>query len=232
MRTVDLYLARACILELPGAVAAFEAQLFPEIDAALGHLGVEHAVVDETKQVLREKLFVRGASDAPLLANYAGRGSLRSWLRAIAVRTAMRMIRVTKRNLTFDEDGLFEMPSPADSPELHHFKQYHRDDFKAALSHALAALAARERTILRQHFLDGLNIDQLGALYRVHRSTAARWIAAARKSVLERTHQLMKERLRLHPTELNSFVRLLQSNLDVSIERLLQSEVDEGRGGS
>ena len=40
---------------------------------------------------------------------------------------------------------------------------------------AFAALESRERNLLRYALGDGLSVDAIGTLYRVHRATAARW---------------------------------------------------------
>ena len=43
----------------------------------------------------------------------------------------------------------------------------------------MQTLSAQERTVLRLHVLDGLGTDEIGALYKVHRTTVARWQAQA-----------------------------------------------------
>jgi RNA polymerase sigma-70 factor (ECF subfamily) len=85
----------------------------------------------------------------------------------------------------------------------------------------LGRLSDRQRTILRQQLLDGLSIDEIGALYRIHRATAARWLEQARQQVLENTRALLLERLQVRPQELDSIIRLIRSRLEVSLRQLV-----------
>ena len=102
-------------------------------------------------------------------------------------------------------------------------KQTYRAEFSASFQAALAALSARQRNFLRLKYLDGLGIDQLGALYGVHRSTAARWVVGAQEELLDGTRQRLTERLRLTRSQLDSVLRLISSQLDVSLSRLLRT---------
>jgi RNA polymerase sigma-70 factor, ECF subfamily len=82
-------------------------------------------------------------------------------------------------------------------------------------------LSDHDRVLLRQHHLDQLTIDELASLHKVHRATAARWIANARASLLSRVRERMIERLSISGGELDSALRLARSQLEVSIHRLL-----------
>lgn len=50
-------------------------------------------------------------------------------------------------------------------------------------------------------------------MYRVHRATVARWIAAARQGVLDRTRRRLMHDLRLAAGEVYSLIRLVQSRI-------------------
>jgi hypothetical protein len=78
-----------------------------------------------------------------------------------------------------------------------------------------------ERNVLRIHHLDGLSLEETAAACRIGRSTAARWLAKARESILRETHRLLSARLRLTKPEVLSMLRLVQSEFDVSIHRYL-----------
>jgi RNA polymerase sigma-70 factor (ECF subfamily) len=74
------------------------------------------------------------------------------------------------------------------------------------------------------HYLDGLGGDAIGRFYGgVHRSTVLRWIEAARERILGETRRLLAARLRLSSSELDSLVRLVESQLDTSILRPLRA---------
>jgi len=74
--------------------------------------------------------------------------------------------------------------------------------------------------MLRQHVLDGLTIDQLSALYRIHRATAARTLERARRTILAATRDHMQAELDVSSTELSSILRAIRSGLEVTLREL------------
>jgi RNA polymerase sigma-70 factor, ECF subfamily len=230
LQITDLYLACGCALGLPRAIAAFEAHYIPAIATAITALRADADLVDEVKQRVRHKLLVRGDDGPPRIVDYAGRGELRTWCRVIAVRIALTAQRDRKKDVALDEDELGELIPHTDDPDLALLKRRFRADFKLAFEQAVHRLAPRERTLLRQHLLDGLTIDDLGALYRVHRVTAARWLVKARASVWSTTRQLLTQRLALPASELEGLLRLARSQLHLSLERVLTRTALARRG--
>src|SRR5262249_16886073 len=109
-------------------------------------------------------------------------------------------------------------------PELDYVKKQYRDDFREAFQTALEQLSVRERNVLRHSFLYDLSIDQISAIYHVHRATAARWIAKAQDKVLAQTKRHLTKRLRLSRSECESLVRSLRSRLDITLRRFLGEE--------
>jgi RNA polymerase sigma-70 factor, ECF subfamily len=216
-RAADLYLACACARGDQAAIAVFLREMVPHIEAAVLGLGADPTQVDEVRAQLVDALLV---GERPGVATYAGRGQLRSWVRSIAVRTGMRQLGRMRAAAGGDE-ALATLAADADDPEIEHLKSLYGDAFRAAFAAALAALTARQRNLLRQHYLDELTVDQLGALYRVHRATAARWVAAAREALFDDTRRRMIEALGLAPGDYDSLLRLLHSQLDLSIQRHL-----------
>jgi hypothetical protein len=85
----DLYIACGCALGDPAALSAFESHYGREIRIALQRMKQPDSTVQEVEQQIREKLFVGEDGTRPRIADYTGRGDLRSWLRVIAVRTAV-----------------------------------------------------------------------------------------------------------------------------------------------
>src|SRR5262249_42945161 len=92
--------------------------------------------------------------------------------------------------------------------------------FKRAFQAALAELEPRERTLLRFQYVDDLTVDQIGALYHVHRATAARWVAQARERLGERTRLRLARELGTHDGGLTSILQIIQSHVDVSLVRV------------
>ena len=213
----DLYLACACARGDRAAIAIFLREMVPHIEAAVLGLGADPTQVDEIRSLLVDALLV-GAR--PGITTYSGRGQLRSWVRSIAVRTGMRQLGRT-RAAAGGDDALASLAAEADDPEIEHLKALYGDAFRTAFAAALAGLTARQRNLLRQHYLDELTVDQLGALYRVHRATAARWVAAAREALFDDTRRRMIEALGIAPGDYDSLLRLLHSQLDLSIQRHL-----------
>lgn len=221
LRVEDLTLAWACARADRSAMEQVERRHFDVIDLALRQLPDAAAQVSEIKQQLRDRLFVGAEGGSPRIAQYAGRGDLRSWLRVAAVRCAMDLFRSRRREVTLPDQMLDNLPASPDDQELAHLKRKYQEDFKAAFEAALLELTARERNILRYSYIEGLNIEQIGAIHGVHRATVARWLTRIREDLLKRTRKQLMERLQVGRTELESIMRLIQSQLDASIERLL-----------
>ncbi len=83
------------------------------------------------------------------------------------------------------------------------------------------ALSPGERNLLRQHFSDGLTVDEIGALHGVHRATAARRVAKARSQLFAGTRRTLMDNLGLNRSELDSVMRMIESNVHVSVQRNL-----------
>jgi RNA polymerase sigma-70 factor (ECF subfamily) len=223
LRAPDLWLALACVSGQPAALRAFEARYFGEIDRALARLDPAAATRDDVRQIVREKLFVAAPGARPKIAEYAGRGDLKNWVRVTVVRTVLNLVTRGHRDIPVSSDLLVLLPAPGADPELDHARRLYRHELEEALAEAASALPARERSLLLYELGEGLGIDQIGALYGVHRSTAARWLARAREKLLGEVRRALSARLRIAPAELDSILRLLGSQLDVTIERVLRA---------
>ncbi len=60
---------------------------------------------------------------------------------------------------------------------------------------------------------------EIGAVYGVHGATAARWIAAARETLVRTIRTTFAERLQISKQELESVLRLIESTAQVTLER-------------
>ena len=214
----DLWIAFGCVEQDQAALAMFEQRFAPEIKQALQR-SFEPALADDAELRLRERLLLVAADESPRLASFAGRGSLAGWLRAAAVRTAIDLMR-SRREIASDPTTLGDID--AVDPLLASLKQRYRDEFKTAFNEAAKQLTDRERTLLRYRFLDDLSIDEIGLLYRVHRATVARWIAAIRESLFEATRARLMATLKISESEVDSVLRLIDSQLDISIEAVMR----------
>jgi RNA polymerase sigma-70 factor, ECF subfamily len=216
LRAGALWLAYGCTQNHTASLAMFERIYAPEITGALGR-SFDRGLADDAAQKLRERLFLVGADDQPRLASYSGRGDLRAWLRAAAVRTAIDLMRARK-TVAVAPDDLVD--AAAIDPILAGVKQRYRDEFRTAFGHAAALLTDRDRTLLRYKFVDDLSIDEIGTLYRVHRATVARWLATIRETLFEGTRARLMGTLDLDDAEVDSVLRLIDSQLEASISLL------------
>jgi RNA polymerase sigma-70 factor (ECF subfamily) len=99
-------------------------------------------------------------------------------------------------------------------------KQRYREAFRAAFRAALAALSARDRNLLRMHLIDELTIDQIAALHRTHRATAARWLAAARDQVAREVRRDLMKQLGADPFEADELLQWIRSRVELSLSGL------------
>lgn len=218
----DLYLACACSANDAAALAVFDHELAPVMRAAVRRLDSAEHFVDEVVQTIRERLLVAPAGALPRIAEYAGTGPLRAWVRIAALRIAMNLLRDRKRDVLVHDDRLFEAIA-AEHGEPGSAERY-REAATEALRAAFAALSARERNLLRMHHLHELTVDELAPTLGVHRATVARWIAAAREHLLAETRASLAARLDVGEATLDSIVRGIASQVDVSVVRLLADD--------
>jgi len=217
----DLYLAFALAGGDPAAVRAFEDKLVPQIDVALRRMRLAGGTSDEVKQALRFELLVGDGS--PKIADYAGRGELAAWLRISATRKALKLIRKGDREETLDEVLLDHWPAQTPDPRHKHLRSQYTAELKRAIRESFGALEVRQRNLLRQHILDELTIDDLARLYRVHRATCARWLADARAELGRGTRKRLIASLGMPSDDVESLLRFLDSDIELSISRILIS---------
>ena len=213
------------------AIAAFDRSYVRVIERAVAAAGATPAETVELVQIVRVRLLVKKPGAAqPAIASFSGRSSLASWIKVIATREAARLLERDRREPQADEEQLARELGAGDTPELAHLKQKYREDFRAAFADAVAALPHRDRLLLRQSVLDGLGIDALAAQHGVHRATAARWVAAAREAVVTGTRAAFRARIRVAPDELESVLRLIHSQLDLSLPGALRGTGERSGG--
>jgi RNA polymerase sigma-70 factor (ECF subfamily) len=217
--TADLYLACACARRDVRAFALFEDRCINRLDRMLAKMGICEDLCAEIKQDIRDRVLIGSRGPAEIL-DYTGRGDLRGWVHVMAARQAVRRQHRARRECPLNDGEMLAQAAVAGSPESEYVKRVYGREFKAAFEGALRDLPDRERLLLRQHYVDALTIDELAALYRVHRSTAARLVERARLLVLEETHARMLSRLEVQPQELESIIRMIRSQLEITLRAL------------
>jgi len=214
----DVFLAWAAGRGEAAALRRFERLVAPDLEATARRVDRSPAFVDEVRQVLRVRLLVADKGRVRI-HDYVGRGPLRGWVGVAALRVALNL---RHRPASSGPEILAELVSGEADPELRHLKTLYRAEFREALEAALAALPERRRAILRLCYVDGLKLADLARLYRVHESTASRWLSQAAAEVADEARRRLVARLALSPSSLESVTRMVVSNLDLSIARILR----------
>jgi RNA polymerase sigma-70 factor (ECF subfamily) len=220
LRPADLALASLCAEGDQRAIAWATARYREPLRRALSQKGFDD-VADDVLQQAMERAFV---GPDPDIVSYAGRGSLGRWLQTLALRTALNQRRGHRRELLYDDDRLFERATDHDDPEVENLKRLYRGEFKRAFQRAFACLDTRQRNLLRYLYLDHLNIDDVGRIYGVHRATVARWRTQARDRLNRETRRIFASEHRLSAKELDSIVHLIESQMEVSLSRILAED--------
>ncbi len=229
VQLADLYLAYGCALGDGTAIGLFTRAHHAILEGVSRRFVRAGLTPEDLQQQLLEKLFVSTPERPAKILEYRGMGQLAHWLRVTALRTFLnerrRVQGQARRNRDVEQD-LIVLTRGADL-ELSFLKQRYRAEFKEAFTLAVAALPARERNLLWHKAVAGHNVDQIAAVYHLHRATAARQVARAREQLLGLTRAELMRRLRVDRGEFESIMNLIQSRLDVSLARML---ADAGPG--
>ena len=217
----DLILAWASARGDAAALRRLETLCAGDVAAAARKVDRSPAFLDELRQAVRVRLLVGAEGQPPRIAEYAGRGPLRAWVGVAALRLALNLRRAAAPAAA-REEVLTELIGREQDPELRRLKTMYRAEFREALEEALAALSDRDRALLRLGYVDGLKLAQIARLYGVHESTASRWLAAAASNAGKETQRRLVARLSLSSSAVDSIGRMVLSNLDLSIARILR----------
>jgi RNA polymerase sigma-70 factor, ECF subfamily len=186
---------------------------------------VSAETLEDARQQMLERLLMRRGDQLPRITLYAGQGSLEGWLRISLAREALGLHERVARETPW-EDILLpggETAIAPDNAEAQYVKAFYTAQYRTAFERAAGLLTSRERALLRQHLLLGMNVDRLGEIYSVHRVTASRWVLAAKEALLTNMRKELKETIGLKEHDLKSIHRLLESRLEFSMQRVLQS---------
>lgn len=222
----DMYLCAACKCGQAEAYEVLEAVYFPALRRLLSRLLREENAVEEVLQDVRTRLFV---GDSPKIASYRGSGCLAGWLRSVAVHAARDHLRCTRaqrgrwKRLSHPDVALLGALGAVTDTLEDRVGQWERQRCQQAWNAAIRSLGSEERQLLYHHFVHGLSIDALGALYGVHRATAARRIRRATATVRRRVRSALADHYGdMNTHDLDRLAQRTCCELDVmlSFERL------------
>jgi len=224
--TTDLELAQRLARGEPDALATFEHVTLPAVERALAGMRLPDDTRREALQVLREQMLV-GKEGRPGIAAYDGRAPLAIWLRVCAARIGQRAEARARRAVDVDDRELEQLAPGVPDPELVYLRRHYGERFRDAFAEAVELLEPRERNLLRHAVIDGLGIDQIAAIYHVHRATAARQLRAARATLIASTRERLRVSLGASASELESILRVLMSMADVTLRHVLARRPQE-----
>jgi RNA polymerase sigma-70 factor, ECF subfamily len=219
----DLYLAMACVAGHPQALSAFLGEIVPRARGAIAKTLTDPNLIQQAEDRVVQKLLVASDGKPPRLEEYAGRGTLASWVCVAAVRTAIEVSRLKAPASVPLDSAQFAAGVVAGAADLELIRRLHAEDFRGALAEALRGLAADERNLLRLSVLKDVGIDRLAVLFQAHRSTIARRLQRIRKKLLDDTRRGLGKRVGVRGAELDSLMRVVRSQLELSLSRLFSS---------
>ncbi len=217
----DLRLVAACLQADPAALDLLDRRYLRGLTGVLRTVDPSPSFADEVIQVVRHKLLVADGATPARLASYAGTGPLGGWLRVTALRTALGLRRQNWREVPV-EDRLAMVEHGARTPQQDVAHAQHAAALREALTAAVATQPSRMRTLLRYYYLDGVGVEELGRLYRVHASTVSRWLSSTREAILDETRRRIAASLALAESEVESMLGL-SGSLEISLGTLLRT---------
>ncbi len=221
----DLDLVAGVLAGESEATAAFAARFSPELRHIVARLGVR-ADAEELVQRLLVRLLV-GSDQAPAkLASYRGEGSLQAWVRAVSARFVIDHVRHLRAQATADR---FSEANLARSGRIEGGLQQRRYAalVRSSVERAFGALGPRERNLLRYAVFHRLTVDELGAMYGVHRATAARWLQRTRDALHDAVAHHVCAVTGMPDDEARSLVREVGVETDVSLRSVLSPALED-----
>jgi RNA polymerase sigma-70 factor (ECF subfamily) len=216
----DLYLACACLAGDKPALAQLRTIGEPVVEHALKRMGGSGSVLEEIGQQLWEALLL-GRGKAAKLATFAGRGPIVAWIGISTKRLAFNLLRREQIERRVRQEAAASHRIASADPELVAFKDRYRAQFQKAIDAAIEALDDRDKMLFRLHLIDGATLERIAGIYRVTHPTIVRWLEKARQRVLVEAKRRLREMVSLDSAEFDSIGRLLVSQLDLDISRVL-----------
>lgn len=225
LRARDLYLVCALGLGDRTAQTVFESEYMPRVRHALLQFGTSEPGIADIKQNLYGRLLEK--RDVTVVrSGYGGRGDLGSWLCTCAIREAGQRHKKRQRELALEHASEEILRDLHSSPEVATLTGRLKDVFQESFKEAIATLSSRERNLLRYHFLAELSIDQIGAIYHIHRATAARWVNKAQERLVKKTRELFVMRAQVNAESLPRIMELIESQLSVNLGNVLKGSTE------
>lgn len=224
----DVYLAIAASDGDDTAIATCVDLIRKQTNIAGSQTNATAAQVADEVGHLHRTVFTDEPPRHAAIREYSGRGEFGSYVRVMAIRDLVRAVTRARREIPLDggrddsTDDLIDRLVPAQDPELSILRAQYQGIVDDAMRAAVASLDDRGRALLRYQLVERWTVDEIGRAYRVHRATAARWVAAVREEIGTKIRLEVAARLDMSIGDVDSIVRLVQSRVDVSLDRALK----------
>jgi RNA polymerase sigma-70 factor (ECF subfamily) len=224
-RCAELFLAFACSRGDAEAVRTLEERYMPAVVRQLERRAPSPGLAQEALQSVREILYVAPPGRTAKIADYAGTGPLAGFLRIIASRVMLRSMQKEERFVPLGEQVAARVAEQHDA-ELAIAKRRYGAELQSALQESYRACSAEDRSLLCYRYVEGCSVDQLAAIHRVHRATAARWLRRAEETMIGQCLRTLRERLGVNENDLMSVLRLIRSQLQLSVQSAFRTGSD------
>ena len=224
LRVEELALARACALGSETAWEIFLTRYREKLFNAAHSIVQGDANARELADSLYADLYGTRSSDGRRISklnSFTGRGSLEGWLRAVLAQEYVNRFRREQRLVSLEEQSEAGVQFEAEAPDP---TQAIDARLREATDQALGSLAAEDKFILANYYLDGRRLAEIARLMGVHESTISRKLekitAWTRKAILS---GLMKRGMSRKEAEQTMEVEVTELSLDVR-RRLMQEK--------
>lgn len=219
----DLFLTCACFFSINEAIQKFDQKFIGKVPAFLSHMRLDNSFSADIQQELRKKLLTTEDERPIGIAGYHGRGDLSNWLRAAAIRMAISRRRKRDEQTILDEGSTAEkLTELAADPVLLHMKQRYGAEIKAAIESAISKLNPEQRNLLRFHYIDRLSTPQIATMFGINQSNISRRLIAIRQTILQEVRDCIQQKLRLSDSDFFELTKQIQSQLQLSLSRILR----------
>jgi RNA polymerase sigma-70 factor len=93
-----------------------------------------------------------------------------------------------------------------------------------AIADALGRLPDRDRLILRLYLVSGLTLNGIGQSLGLSQQAVSKRLAKARADLLDDIRTTIADTLKISKDEFSSLMRVVASQLDVNVSRVLRAE--------
>jgi RNA polymerase sigma-70 factor (ECF subfamily) len=222
VKVSDLYLAWGCVRGDEAALTTFSTHFDDMVDGAVRRFAKQGLDVDDAKQKVLEYILFPTEKRAAAISLYGGHGSLKGYLGVTVVREVLRMLKAAKRMPAMDlQDPSLALADVNDDPELQVLKNRYQTEFKEAFQETFSNLVAEDRNLLRYYYVSDLTLMQIAGISGVKHNTISRRLAKIRSTLLQGTRDRLINLAGIRNTQFESIVRLVQSQLNVSMYRML-----------